>query len=210
MWLDIVIAVIFVLSTAHGYRKGFVRTFIHTAGWLLAIILGFAWYPRVEAFLIENTNLYNIVNEKIQGRVTEQGTSIVDPVSDNIPTILKGVIDTAEDAVTSVLTDGLSGFLFHMISFLAIVIFIRLIFLLISSLLSKKHHDGLIGFIDGFLGLLAGALKGIILIFILLALMVPAISLYSGDFLVNGLAESRVAYTLYDNNLILLIIKSSF
>ena len=47
MWMDIAIGLIFVLSTASGFRKGFVRTFIHTAGWVLSIIIGFV-FSRVK------------------------------------------------------------------------------------------------------------------------------------------------------------------
>jgi len=207
MWLDIVIAIIFVLSTAQGYRKGFVYTFIHTAGWILAVILGFAWYPRVAAFLYDKTDYYDSIHKKIAEKVAEKGSAVADPVSDSLPTILRDVLDFAEGAVTNALADGLSGFLFNVISFLVVVIAIRFIFLLLSSLLSKKHNEGFPGFIDGFFGLIAGALKGIILIFLLLALMVPVISLSAGDTLTIALEDSRIAGMLYDNNLIFLIVK---
>ncbi|NLY71362.1 MAG: CvpA family protein [Clostridiales bacterium] len=209
MWLDVLIAIIFVFSTAQGYRKGFVRTFIHTAGWLVSIIVAFVFYPQVKDFLGKNTGLYNYVNLKVHERISTEGSAIVDPISDNLPVILKDFINTAEEAVSAVLADGLSGFLFHIISFLAVVIAIKIIFLILSSLFSKKNRRGIIGFIDGFFGLIAGAVKGIIIIFILLALMVPVISLSSGEFLVKALYDSNIAMTLYDNNLILLIIKNS-
>ncbi|NLP29591.1 MAG: CvpA family protein [Clostridiales bacterium] len=210
MWLDVLIAIIFVLSTAQGYRKGFVRTFIHTVGWLLSIIIGFAFYPQVKDFLGKNTGIYNHVNLRVHEKISAEGSSIIDPISDNLPVILKDIINTAEETVSTVLADGLSSFLLNVISFLAVVILIKIVFYILSSLLSKKNRRGIIGFIDGIFGLLAGAIKGIVTIFILLALMVPVISLSSGDFLINALYESNIAMTLYDNNLILLIIKNSF
>jgi hypothetical protein len=80
--------------------------------------------------------------------------------------------------------------------------------LLFSSLFSKKHNDGIIGFLDGSFGLIAGAIKGLLLIFILLALLVPVISLSSGNGLASALEASRIAGTLYDNNYLLLIVKT--
>ncbi|MDD4593395.1 MAG: CvpA family protein, partial [Parabacteroides sp.] len=133
MWIDIVIALIFVLSTAQGYRKGFIYTFIHTAGWLLAIVLGYVLYPHVSAFLLDKTNFYYGIHEKIADKISDRGSAIIDPVSDNLPTIFGNVVDSAEQAITSALTDGLSDFLFQIISFLAVVIGIRLFFLLLSS-----------------------------------------------------------------------------
>ncbi|MDD2216047.1 MAG: CvpA family protein, partial [Eubacteriales bacterium] len=96
---------------------------------------------------------------------------------------------------------------FQIISFLAVVIGIRLLFILLSSLFGKKRNKGITGFVDGFFGLIVGMLKGAILVFLLLALLVPVIGLSGGDFLADSLRDSSIASTLYDNNLILLIIK---
>lgn len=210
MWLDVLIVVVFVLTTVSGYRRGFVNTFIHTLGWLLSLVLGFAWYPRLAEFLREKTDIYDSVHKKIAERVAEQGSAVADPVSDALPDILKTLWDKAEETIASVFADGLSGFIFQLISFLLVVAAIRMIFFFLSSLFSKKHNEGLIGFGDGLMGLLAGSIKGIVLIHLLLALMVPMISLSSGDFLTTALAESRLAGSLYDNNLLLLIWKDAF
>ena len=158
MWLDVLIAIIFVLSTAQGYRKGFVRTFIHTVGWLLSIIIGFAFYPQVKDFL-ENTGIYNHVNLRVHEKISAEGSSIIDPISDNLPVILKDIINTAEETVSTVLADGLSSFLLNVISFLAVVIFNQDSLLHIISLLSKKNRRGIIGLSMEYRPL-AGAIKG--------------------------------------------------
>ena len=64
-----------------------------------------------------------------------------------------------------------ADFVFKILCFILVVIIIRLVFLLFSSLFSK-HNDGIIGFLMG-LGLIAGAIK-VALIFILLALLFPS------------------------------------
>jgi uncharacterized membrane protein required for colicin V production len=210
MWLDVLIVVIFVLSTVSGYRRGFVNTFVHTLGWLMSLVLGFVWYPKLSGFLLEKTDVYDSVHKKIAERVSEHSSAATDPVSDALPDILKTFLGKAEETIASVLADGLSGFIFQLISFLLVVIAIRMLFLLLSSLFSKKHNEGLIGFGDGLMGLVAGSIKGIVLIHLLLALMVPMISLSSGDLLTTALAGSRLAGSLYDNNLLLLIWKDAF
>ena len=142
-------------------------------------------------------------------KLSANATETTDPITSGLPTVLQDVIESAENAVTSALADGFSGFLFNVISFLLVVLAVRLVFLLLASLLGKKNQDGVIGFVDGILGLAAGALKGILLIFFLLALLVPVITLSGGDFLTESLVASKIAGPLYDNNLILLIIKGS-
>lgn len=206
MWIDIVVAAIFVLSAASGYRKGFIHTFIHTAGWLLSLVLAYAWYPRAAEFLREKTDFYNAIYGKMFERITEEGASIVDPLSGNLPVVLADILESVEKTVTTALAGGLSLLLFNVLSFLLVVVGIRIVFLILLSLLSKKNREGVTGFFDGVLGLLAGSLKGIILIFLLLALLVPVISITGSQALPDALADSRIAGTLYDNNLLFVII----
>ena len=52
MWMDIAIAAIILLSAGFGFASGFVKTFLHTVGWILSIVLGFIWYPQLKAFFI--------------------------------------------------------------------------------------------------------------------------------------------------------------
>jgi hypothetical protein len=93
MWMDIAIGLIFVLSTASGFRKGFVRTFIHTAGWVLSIIVGFVFFSRVENFLRANTNFYDNIYNKISGQIEAGGSSAIHTLTTDMPLILQEVID---------------------------------------------------------------------------------------------------------------------
>ncbi len=210
MWMDIVIAVVFVISTAVGFRRGFVHTFIHTAGWLLSIVLGFVWYGWVENFLRTKTNFYFTIYDKIADRVAEEGTSAATSFTENMPSILQELADSIKNSVASAIASGVADFLFKIICFLLVVVSLRLVFLLLSSLLSKKHNDGFLGFVDGVFGLLAGSVKGLLLIFLLLALLIPVMSLSSGDGLSSALESSKIAGVLYDNNYLLLLVKGAF
>ncbi|NLT47340.1 MAG: CvpA family protein, partial [Clostridiales bacterium] len=193
MWMDVVVALIFVISTAVGFRQGFVHTFIHTAGWLLSIVLAFAWYAKVENFMRNKTNFYDTVYNKVAERVAEEGSSAGVSFTKDMPVILQEFIDSIKNSVADAIAMGVSDFLFKVICFLLLVIAIRLVFMLFSSLFSKKNNEGFLGFIDGVFGLLAGAIKGLLIIFLLLALLVPVIGLSSGDSLAATLESSRIA-----------------
>ena len=210
MWMDIVVALIFVISTAAGFRRGFLHTFLHTLGWVLSIALSFVCYTAVEGFLRANTNLYGILYDKIAQRTAEQGSYAASSFTAGMPSILQDFIDSIKNSVAAAIASGVSDYLFKIICFLSVAIVIRFIFLLLCSLISKKHNDGLLGFIDGIFGLLAGAVKGLLLIFLLLAFLVPIISLFPGDSLITTLESSKIAGVLYDNNYLLLFLKGLF
>jgi uncharacterized membrane protein required for colicin V production len=105
------------------------------------------------------------------------------------------------------MSDSLTNLIFNIIGFLAVALAIKLFLMLLTMLFSKEKNSGFIGGMDGFFGLLAGALKGIILVYILLALMVPITSLSGSSFLISQLDGSVLGSYLYDNNLILKLVK---
>src|SRR5690606_2555762 len=153
MWMDIAIGLIFVISTAAGFRQGFVHTLLHTAGWILAIVLSFAWYSQAESFLRAKTNFYDSIYNKISGQIVAEGPSAANSLTADMPLILQEFIDSIKNSVAGAIASGVADFVFKILCFLLVMIIIRIVFLFLTSLFSKKHNDGLIGFLDGVLGL---------------------------------------------------------
>lgn len=211
MWVDGIIVIILIFATVYGYRRGFVHTFIHTVGWMLAVVLGFVWYPHVINFLKEKTGFYDTVHSKIAERITENASSTTDAAMTGIPEVIRGLLDKTVDSATSAIatsmSDSLSNLIFNIIGFLVVAFAIKLFLLVLTTLFSKEKNKGIIGGLDGFFGLLAGALKGVILVYILLALMVPITSLSGSSFLMGELDGSVLGSYLYENNLILGLVK---
>ena len=211
MWVDCIIAIIVIFTIIQGYRHGFVHTFIHTVGWILAVILGFVWYPHVIGFLKDKTGYYDSIHEKIAERLAENAGNATDSAMSGIPEVIRDLLDKAIDSATSAIastvSDNLTNLIFNIIGFLVVAIAIKLILMTLTLLFSKEKNGGFIGGVDGFFGLLAGALKGIILVYILLALMVPVTSLTGNSFLIEQLDGSALGSYLYDNNLILKMVK---
>jgi uncharacterized membrane protein required for colicin V production len=206
MWLDVLVALIFIFSTAQGLRKGFAQTFIHAIGWFLSLVISYACYSQVAEFLKSNTGFYDYLHLKIVDRISEGASSSTDSIISGLPHMLSSAFASAQATIAETLANSFTDFFFNLITFLLVAILVRMILYAISSVFSKNQHRGMIGFIDRFFGLLAGAVRGIILIFLLLAFMVPAISLSSGDALSSALKDSTIASMLYDNNLIFLVI----
>ncbi len=211
MWVDGIIVIIVVFAIIQGYRRGFVHTFIHTVGWILAVVLGFVWYPHVIGFLKEKTGFYDSIHGKISERIAEKTANTAESALTGIPDVIRDLLDRAVDSATSVIADSISisltNLIFNILGFLTVVLAIKLFLMILTILFSKEKNSGLVGAMDGFLGLLAGAVKGIILIYILLALMVPITSLSEGAFLIGQLDGSVLGSYLYDNNLVLKMVK---
>jgi len=205
---DIIILIILVLTMVFGFRRGFVYSFIHTLGLIGSLVAAFIFAKPVQSLVSEKTmldeNLYNTIFENVSSSLN----SMLGP-TDTLPLILTTNINAAADGTAAVIAQNLTGFAMQVISFLVIFIVVKLICYIIISIFSKRNSDGFVGFFDGLLGLIAGFIKGILIVFVFLALLAPGMNLMSpasAEIFMTALDNSYIAKTLYDANFLLLIL----
>lgn len=209
MILDIAVIVILAAAMVQGFRNGFVYTFLHMTGWLLAIVLGFVWSPAVKSFLLDKTDYYESIQKSLSEKFSESIHSSI-TFADSFPRILQKSVDAVTSAAANSFAASMTELIFTIACFVAVVLLIKLLLWIIIGCFSKKHAGGLTAFLDGVAGMCAGLVKGCLLVFVLLALMVPVTALASEQFELTfqgWLSASSFACDLYDNNLILLILR---
>ena len=104
-------------------------------------------------------------------------------------------------------------FLSLVLAFLLIILAVKIVGGILVLLLSKDYHDGVIGCLDSVLGFLFGAVRGVLLLFILFALLVPVLTLLPGTLSValkTAMDQSMIATVLYDDNLLLILLRDLF
>ncbi|WP_312647328.1 CvpA family protein [Aminipila sp.] len=208
MILDIIVAVVIIGTMVQGYRHGLLQTLVHTVGWFLALAFAFIWSPKFNAFILDNTDLYS----SIYGNINEKVSTTLTPaeMQGSMPTIIQDSLTNLINSLSGSISVGLSNLLFKIACFLIITLAVQIVLHIAISLVSKERNHGITGFLDGCIGMVFGFIKGIVYVFILLTLMVPIASLADPKvmtFLMENLGNSYLAGELYDNNLILLIMK---
>ncbi|MDD2295099.1 MAG: CvpA family protein [Eubacteriales bacterium] len=210
MILDIGLGIILLLSVIVGYRKGFTEAFLHTIGWILAIVLGFVWTPAVAAFLRGNTNMEESLRVIFNERLARTGGTGQEGLLSGIPEILSDYFSDAVSVIQSNTVENLVDIIITILALLCIILIIKLIFFLITLLFSKRKRGGIIAFSDGILGLAFGAVKGLLLICILLALILPLSNFFQSEVLLEQLSSSTYAIQIYNNNPIFLLTQIFF
>lgn len=207
MIFDVIVAAIIILAMVFGFRRGFVYTFSHTLGWLGAMIAAFFLASPLRTLLSDKTGLYDSIYglflNKLSGSADALSTS-----TDTFPLIM-GQVSTAAENAAAVLSERLAELTMLILCFFMILIVAKVILFFLTIGLSKRRTKGFTGFLDGVLGLLAGFLRGVIFVFLFLALLLPIVNLISPastDLMLNSLETSRFARTLYDNNYLVLVI----
>ena len=210
MIFDIILAAALIISIAAGYRSGFTYTFVHTAGWLIAVIISIIFSPQAGMMIKEKTGIYDSMNSAFYSRFSESLEN-GDPLTPRLPEIISGPLDDIRDNVASSLSDTTTDIVFSILCFVVLFFAVTVLLWLIAELFSKKHSGGLHGFADGLLGAFAGCIRGFVIVFFLFALLAVFSGILppeSGIKIADSLSESAFAKDFYDNNLLLLLIDS--
>jgi len=207
MWMDIAVVIIIVLSMIDGLRRGFIRTATDTFGWIIALVLAYIWYRPVAFFIKSNTDIYTSVLNNVTLKMSVSGNGTLDEFIKSLPPAVGDAIRAMADGASANLGATIADTLFNIICFVAVVFLIRLVLVIFASLISRSNKDNIIGGLDRLAGLFAGILKGIIVIYFMLALTTAIIGISNGDFLKSSLEKSPLTKYMYEHNLIFIVIK---
>lgn len=235
MAIDITILVILLISCLLGARKGFAATITSLFGWFVSTVCGLVFFDTVKKFIEANTPIDEFFNGIILERLVLAATGIgtgtkpegslsYDTIPDLFgnfftsinPQLADGFNAAAENAVSKMLegtAQSITSILMSVISFLILVLGIKLVSRLILMLFSKQNNKGLTGFVDGLAGFAFGAVRGLFLIFIFLGLLVPILTLINPDFsqlAMDDFSKSKAGDFLYQHNLMLMVLKGLF
>ena len=96
------------------------------------------------------------------------------------------------------------------VCFLVVLIIVKILLFIVEKLLGFIHELPLIGDADALLGVIAGAVKALVLVWCVMALVAFFASTEKGAMVVNWISESKPVLWLYENNLILNLILAFF
>lgn len=211
MMMDILAAVILLISLIRGAKTGFARTLVSFMQWFICIIAGFILCSSVKEYLITQTELDDAINSYILDQV---GTSIEQSAPYMaMPDLFSQWIQDSSTGFVYGTTASLTDVILTVIAFIVVILAIKLLCWFFVWIFSKEHHDGLIGFLDSLVGLLFGAVRGVLLILLLFAFLVPVLCLLPGtlsETLKTAMDQSSVASFLYDDNLLLILVRDLF
>ncbi len=212
MLFDIITAAIILLFVIIGYYKGFAHSFLRTIDWILAVVAAYIWSEPFGELLREKTHLYESIYEKVADRF---GQSLSGAMSglDTLPSILTDALSAAGTKVTSQLSTSMANTIFEIICFVTIILAVKIVLALIIGFFDRKHDEqgSFIGAIDRILGFAMGAVKGLLIVFLLMAIAIPCANMFFPDKVeafYSVMQSSYFAHKLYDSNLLLMLIRS--
>ena len=204
MFFDILILAIIVACAFFGFRNGFLISLSRIGGWIGALLVAFFFRTEISDWLLQNTDFY----EKTQARVELVCKAFVEGYTDGgDPSAGAGgfsaTLNKIGEALATAASEQITAHLWPVLVFVGTVFGIKILLLILTLILSKKFHGGMIGGIDGVAGLLFGLFQAAVAILVVFALILPlsyTISAKAHDDIKRSMDESMVAQLIYENN----------
>jgi hypothetical protein len=157
-----------------GFKNGLAYTISHTFGWVVAIVVAFFSRNYVAAFIKEHTTIYDRYTEYAEKLIRTFLDKYVDGFANNMPDIIGNAVNRLGDFLISETAVGVVEAMLKVLIFIGIILLVKLILFTLTILVSRRHRSGFVGGLDGLAGMLIGMIQGIVIVFILLAALMPA------------------------------------
>ena len=205
MWIifDLILIGIIALSTFIGYKQGLVKSAIKILSFFIAIIIALGLYKPVSNIVIKNTtideSIKNAIIEKIMPEEGDKNAEI--SVDEKISTvIMKNATNTIEGVA-----EAFSVKLIEIVILLLIYILAKIALKFVTILADLIAKLPILKQVNKTGGIVYGIIKGIILVYTILAVVYLVAPLLNKSVSEN-IDKTIITKTLYNNNIILNII----
>lgn len=207
--LDIIIIALMAISIFFGYKRGLVKVAVKLCALLIAIIVTLIFYQPVTNIIISNTQL----DEKIENIIIENGTKELEESNEEN----KNFVDSMQQYVDTTITNAQN----EIVESAAKEVAVRIINILVivGLFIVTRIALTLLVFISGIItnlpiikqfnelgGALYGIIRGLALIYLILAVVFLVVSMSANNSIVTIMDSSIVTKFMYENNILLNII----
>ena len=225
--IDGIIGLILLISIIRGIARGIGDTVLRLVGLGGGFLLGIKYMHKVAEYLalspMQRTiqkNIYKLlrtagfgVDETVMpgdGTVIETLGTRPDPYSGIVPKTLGGVASDLSDRTAEAAALKLTDLAIGIISFVLILLAVWFVMCIIRAIYRALRKDSLIlSFADRVMGLTLGAARGMIVVCVFVAVLMPLAAFFIPDRVpevLDALHHTKVAGVIYDINPFMLLI----
>lgn len=212
--IDLIVISVLLLSTFLGYKKGLIEVAFKILSFIIAIIITLILYRPISNFIINNTEfaktIENTITEKLsaseieEGQIKEEKTDLPNVVVNYINKEISNAVDNTKDAVVGTVAKELSKSLINLIVIISLYTITRLLLIFAKVILEAVSELPIIKQFDEAGGIIYGILRGIILIYIILAIISLILPMMDKDTVLGMINNTILTKILYNNNIILM------
>lgn len=218
--VDIVILAIMLVCVFFGYKKGLVGVTVNILGFFIALLIALLLYTPISNFVINNTSLQPNLKEGISDTVKSyvikdnETNTENEEIEDNSPKVIKdyingfiqkqkeGVQRTEAEIIDNV-SETLSINIIKVAVGIAVFLISKIALIFVKALAKLITKLPIIGQFDKLGGVIYGVLQGLLIIYIILALISLFAPATENSTILEAINSSIVGKMMYNNNIIL-------
>lgn len=223
-WVCIVLGIAFLIFVIVGWAQGLFKVLVSVAGLIASILVATYIAPNVSGYLEEHTmlddNVAAYIAEELEFSDLDEETSrgVQVEVINQLPlseTLKSNILDNNNSEMYSALgamgvydyiAKSIAVVILNAAVFLVLVIVCRVFFAVLGKAMDGLSRLPIVRSIDKIGGGLLGAMKGLILIWILFLLLSITSTAEVSQEIIGSINQFPVFKLLYDNNLLLDIV----
>ena len=217
--VDLVIISILISDSYWGYRRGLVAVLFKVLLFVVSLVIVFLLYKPVSTSIIDNSQLdewlSEAIRDSIEGTVLQDGTLMMSTET-NVSTAVNSLIEEfISEALNKAVSDtagyvslNLAYFMIRVGTMLGLLIISRFFLIFVRFAAELIGNLPIIKMFNKSGGLIYGILKGILTVYVILAVFSVISPLITNWGITSAIQDSSIGSKLYNNNIILnLIIK---
>ena len=200
-WLLIAVICIIAWNVVRGYTRGVLRMVYSLAAWVVMLTASTMAAPYVRDHILSQTGIEPVILNGIEKQIAAQGQkATVDFDMANILLQQSGAYDTISAQLTNAIMTGLSFFVVFFL--LGIVAYI------VRHIIRKIERVPVIGTVNLISGFAVGFIKGMVIVWLLLALTSLFAASEIGQTMTAYINDSMMLKYLYENNPVIKLIEN--
>ena len=200
-WLLIVVICIIAWNAVRGYTRGLLRIVYSLVACILMLTASSMAAPYVRDNILSQTGIESVIYSNIEKQIAVQGQKATgDFDMANILLQQSGAYDSVSMQLTNAIMTG--------ISFFIVIFLLGIVEYFVRRLIRKIEKVPVISTVNRVAGLGVGFIKGIVIVWLLLALISLLATSEAGQTMTVYINDSLMLKYLYENNPIIKLIEN--
>ena len=205
--IDFLILLIILICTFIGYKRGLVKVVVGLLAFVIALVASVILYKPISNLIIEKTNL----DDNIQAGIYEEIKGEDIEKSDNgiIEFANQYLVSEMKEVTAELISESITETIIEVITFIILLILIRIVLIFASAVFGLIAELPIIKQFNKAGGTIYGILQGIIINYIIFAIIIVGIQIAKVDKVTidNTIGESKIGSVLYNDNIIIKLLK---
>ena len=200
-WLLIVVICIIAWNAVRGYTRGLLRIVYSLAACILMLTASSMAAPYVRDNILSQTGIESVIYSNIEKQIAVQGQKATgDFDMANILLQQSGAYDSISTQLTNAIMTGLSFFI--------VIFLLGIVEYFVRRLIRKIERVPVISTVNRVAGFGLGFIKGIVIVWLLLALISLLVTSEAGQAMTVYINDSLMLKYLYENNPVIKLIEN--